>query len=148
MKLSSGVQNIMMLPDLKAFWSHADATQPRGSTPYGERDAEERRDLRAGQALKQLLERLIGPEEGPDPVQCQNWDWNDDATRPVFVLTRAFRWDVVRPIQLLLVGELADFRVLLMLQDSWDSEIWGGVVMTANELAVQEAVARRFMVAA
>jgi hypothetical protein len=73
-----------VLSDSEAFWDYANATQRvRHSSPGAESDAEERLDLRAGQAIKALLEERIGPEEGDNRVQVQNWDWNDDRCRAI-----------------------------------------------------------------
>ena len=70
---------VLVLKDSDAFWKHCDHTQRIQHTPEGPAsEAEERLDLRAGEAIKALLEIEVGPEEGSEPVQMQNWDWNDD----------------------------------------------------------------------
>ena len=138
-----------VLPSLDAFWAHVDSTQTAMATPDGAAaDAEERLDLRMGKALKELLEERIGPEEGDEHVQMQNWDWNDDRTRPAFVLLYAFKPEVIPEIQSLLVGEFKAFRVLLLLQEDWNSDIWGGIVVSADRLVVQKNVAIRYTTSA
>ena len=111
-------------------------------------DAEERLDLKAGQVLKDLLEKEVGPEEGANRVQSQNWDWNDDRTRAVYMLRSAFRPDLIPKLQSLLVGEFADFRILVLLYESWQSEAWGHLHLQASQLAVQRNVAQAYAVAA
>ena len=137
----------IVLPNLEAFWRYVDDTERRGGTHDSVADAEERLDLRAGQAIKAVLETVIGPEEGSDPVQMQNWDWNDDRTRPVFILRAAFKPEILSAIRQLLTGDLATFRVLVLLQDDWESETWGGVVLTGDTIAVQQSVLSAFVVA-
>ncbi len=140
---------IRLLPDIRSFWEYADATQRLEETPDGPAaEAEERRDLRAAEAVEEVLEALIGPEGEKDSAQCQHWDWNDDATRPVYILSSAFQWQVLPDLQAVLVGEFADFRVLIMLQDTWLSEIWGGAVVTRDAIVVQKAVFERYGLAA
>jgi hypothetical protein len=137
-----------VLRSIDDFWEYVDSTQSRDSTPDGpESDAEERLDLRMGEAVKTVLERCIGPEEGDNPVQSQNWDWNDDRTRPVYVLRAAFNPEVIPELQGLLNGEFSTFRILLLLQDSWTSDIWGGIVVTRDKLVVQQAVAQAYVLA-
>ena len=77
----------------------------------------------------------------------QNWDWNDDQTRPIFVLRSAFKPEVVRALQELLSGNFADARFLVLIQDSWDSDIWGGIVITRNEVAVQRNILQAYSLA-
>ena len=135
----------IVFPSLDAFWLHVDSTFSAISTPDGDAaDAEERLDLRMGQVLKALLEARIGPEEGDSHVQMQNWDWNDDRTRPAFILLSAFKPEVIAEIQSLLINEFEDFRVLLLLQEDWASDIWGGIVVSAGKLAVQQNVVLKY----
>jgi hypothetical protein len=145
MERSTWGKGVKLIANLGALWSHIDATQPRESTPAELRDAEERRDLRAGKAVKDVLERVIGREDGEDPVQWQNWDWNDDRTRPVFVLSHAMKWSVVPALQAVLSGELRDFRVLLFVLDTRGSDVWGGAAVTATSVVVQSSVAKRYL---
>jgi hypothetical protein len=138
-----------VLTDLDAFWAYLRRTQPTLETPDGPAaDAEERLDLALGSALKTLLEHRIGPEEGENPVQWQNWDWNDDRTRPVYVVRSAFKPAVIQEIQALLKDDFADSRVLLLFQDSREGDIWGGAVITSDRLVVQRAVVHAFTAAA
>ena len=137
-----------VLADLDAFWAYLRRTQSALETPAGPAaDAEERLDLALGSALKTLLEHRIGPEEGENPVQWQNWDWNDDRTRPVYVVRSAFKPAVIQEIQALLKDDFADFRVLLLFQDSREDDIWGGAAITRDRLVVQRAVAHAFTAA-
>jgi hypothetical protein len=139
----------LVLKDEEAFWRHCDSTQRQLSTPNGPlANAEERLDLRAGQALKALLEAEVGPEEGPNHVQSQNWDWNDDRTRAVYMLRSAFRPDLIPKLQGLLVGEFADFRIIVVLYESWQSEAWGHLHLQAAQLAIQRNVAQAYAIAA
>ena len=139
----------LILTDEAAFWHHCDSTQRVLNTPDGPMaDAEERLDLKAGQVLKDLLEKEVGPEEGANRVQSQNWDWNDDRTRAVYMLRSAFRPDLIPKLQSLLVGEFADFRILVLLYESWQSEAWGHLHLQASQLAVQRNVAQAYAVAA
>ena len=146
-QLFRGSAKSKILPDLKAFWKYCDSTQRKESTPEGpEADAEERLDLAAGGAIKQILETIIGPEEGENPVQMQNWDWNDDSTRPVFILAAAFKPEIIQALQSVLVGELHDFRILIVMQDNWDSDISGGIIITSRLVAVQKSIASAYTI--
>jgi hypothetical protein len=139
----------LILKDEAAFWRHCDSTQRIRSTPNSPlADAEERLDLKAGQALKAVLEAEVGPEEGPNHVQSQNWDWNDDRTRAVYMLRSAFRPDLIPKLQGILVGEFADFRILVLLYESWESEAWGHLHLQATQLALQRNVAQAYAIAA
>jgi hypothetical protein len=139
----------VVLSNADDFWSYCDKTQRVRRTPRGpESEAEERLDLRAGQAIKALLEVEVGPEDGADPVQMQNWDWNDDRCRGVAVLRRAFKPELVPKIQALLSGEFAEFQVILSLHDDWKSEAWGHMKLTASQIAVQRNVAQALAIAA
>ena len=139
----------LILKDEAAFWRHCDSTQRIHCTPDGPlADAEELLDLRAAKALKALLEAEVGPEDGPNPVQSQNWDWNDDRTRTVYMLRSAFRPNLIPKIQTLLAGEFADFRVLLLLYESWQSEAWGHLHLRAEHAALQKNVAQAYAIAA
>src|SRR5689334_573442 len=142
-------KQIKVLKDDDAFWSYMNATQRQEETPDGpEADAEERLDLRAAKAIKQLLEHMVGPEEGEKPVHSQNWDWNDDRCRAVTILTSAFKLAVIPMLQALLVGEFADFRIIVLLVDDWGSDEWGCMSLTATELAIQKNVAQAYAIAA
>jgi hypothetical protein len=139
----------IVLEDEEAFWEYCNSTQRRSSTPDGPlADAEERLDLRAGQAIKSLLEAEVGPEEGEGKVQMQNWDWNDDRTRGVYVLRSAFRPDLIWKLQDLLVGEFADFRIVLLIHESWQTGEWGHIQLEAHQVAVQKNVALAYAIAA
>jgi len=139
----------LILKDEAAFWKHCDSTRRVRNTPKGPlADAEERLDLKAGQALKALLETEIGPEEGPNHVQSQNWDWNDDRTRALSLLRSAFRPDLISKLQGMLVGEFVDFRILVSLYESWQSEAWGHMLLQTDQLAIQRNVAQAYVFAA
>jgi hypothetical protein len=139
----------IVLEDEEAFWEYCNSTQRRSSTPDGPlADAVERLDLRAGQAIKSLLEAEVGPEEGEGKVQMQNWDWNDDRTRGVYVLRSAFRPDLIWKLQDLLVGEFADFRIVLLIHESWQTGEWGHIQLEAHQVAVQKNVALAYAIAA
>jgi hypothetical protein len=140
---------VLVLKDSDAFWKHCNHTQRIQHTPNGPAaDAEERLDLRAGQAIKALLEVEVGREEGPDPVQMQNWDWNDDRCRGVAVLRRAFTPDLIPKLQALLSGEFAEFQIILALHDDWKAEAWGHLKLSAGQVAVQRNVAQAYAIAA
>lgn len=142
-------RRVVVLPSADAFWAHCDKTQRVRHTPKGpEAEAEERLDLRAGQAIKALLEIEVGPEEGAEPAQMQNWDWNDDRCRKVAVLRQAFKPELIPKIQALLSGEFAEFQVILSLHDDWKSEAWGHMKLSASQIAVQRNVAQAFAIAA
>ena len=137
-----------VLRGIDDFWKYVNSTQKFVNTPDGsESEAEERLDLRLGDAVKTVLERCIGPEEGDNPVQFQNWDWNDDRTRTVYVLRAAFKPELIPQLQELLQGEFSAFRILLFFQDSWKSDIWGGIVVTSDKLVIQRAVAQAYVLA-
>jgi hypothetical protein len=147
-KLLRDAGNVLVLKDEAAFWRYCDATQRKGRTPDGEAaEAEERLDLRAAEAVKALLEQEVGPEEGLDHVQMQNWDWNDDRCRPVFLLRSAFRPELIVQLQGLLTGEFADFQILLMLRETWETDTWGHVMLSAGQVAVQRNVAQAYAIA-
>lgn len=139
---------IKILKDEDSFWDYADSTQRIRHTPQGSRDAEERLDLRAAEALKALLEHEVGPEEGSTPVQMQNWDWNDDRCRRVMILRSAFRPELIAKLQALLVGEFSEFQILTTLVDSWESTSWGHFKLSAYELGLQRNVAQAYTIAA
>jgi hypothetical protein len=142
-------QKTKILKDEDAFWAYADATQRiRHTKGDSERDAEERLDLRAAQAMKAFLESVVGPEEGPHPVQMQNWDWNDDRCRRVIVLRSAFRPELIPRLQELLVGDFADFQVLLTITEGWELPAWGSLKLSATEVALQRHVAQAYAIAA
>lgn len=140
---------VLVLKDSNAFWKHCDHTQRIQHTPNGlAAEAEERLDLRAGQAIKALLEAEVGPEEGPEPVQMQNWDWNDDRCRGVAVLNRAFKPDLIPKLQAVLSGEFAEFQVIVSLHEDWKTEAWGHLKLSASHVAVQRNVAQAYAIAA
>lgn len=142
-------KSILVVKDEQAFWKHCDSRQRITNTPDGPlADAEERLDLRAAQTIKQLLEKEAGPEEGPNHVLAQNWDWNDDRTRGVYILRAAFRPELIVKLQELLVGELADFRIVVVIYKSWQSEAWGHVHLEAEQVAIQRNVAQAYAIAA
>lgn len=147
-QLFRGSDKSIILPDLNAFWKYCDSTQRKNSTPQGpEADAEERLDLAAGGEIKQILEAVIGPEEGGNPLQMQNWDWNDDRTRPVFILAAAFKPEIIPALQSVLVGDFHDFRILIMVQDNWDGDISGGIAITSGLVAVQKNISSTYATA-
>lgn len=131
-----------ILRDIDAFWRHVDANQQKGNTPAGpQADAEERLDLRMAESIKALLESRLGPEKGKDGgSHLQNWDWNDDRTRPIFMLRSAFEPSLIADLRALLEREFRDFRILILLCETWDSEEWGGLEITRDTLAVQRNV--------
>ena len=133
----------MICPD--STYKSGNVVQTTGATSDSER--EERVDLTLAQLIKDVLERLIGPEEGDHPVQKQNWDWNDDRTRTVYILRSAFKRGVIGELQKLLAGEYEDFRIVLFLQDTWDSEAWGGLLLEKHTLAVQRNVPQTYVLA-
>jgi len=140
---------VLVLPSADAFWSHCDKTQRVRHTREGpESQAEERLDLRAGEAIKALLEVEVGPEEGDAPVQMQNWDWNDDRCRGVAVLRRAFKPELIPKLQALLSGEFAEFQVILSLHEDWESDAWGHMKLSATQVAVQRNVAQAYAITA
>ena len=140
---------VLVLKDSDAFWKHCDQTQRIRHTPDGlAAEAEERLDLRAGQLIKALLEREVGPEEGPEPVQMQNWDWNDDRCRGVAMLKSAFQPDLIPKLQAVLSGEYADFQIILSLHEDWKAEAWGHLKLSASQVAVQRNVAQAYAIAA
>ena len=142
-------ERVKVLKDSEAFWRYANATQRIRHTLDGPAsDAEERLDLRAGEQIKALLEELVGPEEGENKVQMQNWDWNDDRCRAVSILRSSFNPDVIPRLQSLLVGEFADFQILVLLLEDWRSDTWGLLQISATELAVQRNVAQAYAIAA
>ena len=142
-------KRIKVLKDDDAFWKYMNATRRQEDTPDGPAaDAEERLDLRAAEAIKQLLERAVGPEGGEKPMHSQNWDWNDDRCRGVVILTSAFKLEVIPMLRQILAGEFADFRIIVQLVDDWDSDAWGCMSLTATELAIQKNVAQAYAIAA
>ena len=140
--------SVLVLRDEAAFWKHCERTRRLQHTPRGPAgEAEERLDLRAATAIKALLEAEVGPEEGPNPVQMQNWDWHDDRTRGVYLMRVLFRPELIPRLQALLVGEFADFRIIVALLDDWKSDAWGHLLLTSGQLAVQQNVARAYVLA-
>ena len=141
--------HIKVLKDSDAFWRYADATQRIRRTADGpEADAEEQLDLRAGQAIKAVLEHEVGAEEGPNQVQMQNWDWNDDRCRAIYILRDAFKPDLIPKLQALLTGEFADFQIIILLLEGWNDESWGHIKLSANHVAIQRNVAQSYAIAA
>jgi hypothetical protein len=142
-------KTITILEDAAAFWKYCNARQSMQDTPDGPlAEAEERLDLRAGQAIKALLELEVGPEEGSNRVQCQNWDWNDDRTRGVYMLRSAFRPELLPKLQSLLVGEFADFQVVILLYETWQSDEWGHLHLERSRLAIQRNVVQAYAIVA
>jgi hypothetical protein len=140
---------VKVLPDDEAFWNFCDQTQARRNTPEGSlTKAEYELDFKAAAAIKELLEREVGPEEGASKVQMQNWDWNDDRRRCIYILRHAFSPALLHKLQQLLSGEFADFQVIVVLHDDWRSEPWGSLMLTAGALAVQKNVAQAYAIAA
>ena len=138
-----------ILKDEEAFWAYLDATQRTECTPEGpQSDAAERLALILGTALKAILEAEIGPEEGPNSVHMQNWNWNDDQSRAVHILRRAFKPTVLSLLQALLKGEFEEFRIVLMLHEEMGTEMWGGIVVTRASIALQRKVAQAYAIAA
>jgi len=139
---------VLILKDADDFWKHCNQTQLTHPTPDGpEAEAEERLDLRAALAIKALLEAEVGPEEGPSRVHLQNWDWNDDRCRGVYILKASFTAELIPKLLSLLTGEFADFRIILMLHEDWDSDAWGHLKLCANQIAVQQNVAQAYAIA-
>ncbi len=138
-------ESVLVLPDEEAFWRHCDETQRWGQTPDGPAaDAKERLDLAAGVALKELLEAEVGPEEGPSAVQMQNWDWNDDRCRGVYILRHAFKPELIPKLQAFLSGDFGDFQIIISLLDSWGAASWGHLKVTSSQVAVQRNVAQAY----
>jgi hypothetical protein len=138
-----------ILKDEDAFWRYADATQRFRRTSRGTASEEEERlDLKAATALKTLLEATVGPEEGSSPAQMQSWDWNDDRCRRVMILRSNFSPSLVPAIRNLLVGEFADFQVLVTIVESWEGPTWGHLKFSATELGIQRNVAQAYAIAA
>lgn len=137
-----------ILADEEEFWDCLNSTQVFRNTLVGaESEKEERLDLEVGTRLKEILEKAIGPEEGVAQVQRQNWDWNDDRTRAVYVIKSAFNPQVIPEVKQLLTGPYSDFRVIVMLHENWDCDLWGGIVIMADTLAIQKNVAQAYVVA-
>jgi len=136
-----------VLNDASEFWRHANATQYIRHTAEHLADQEERLDLRAGKAIKALLEREVGPEEGQSPVQMQNWDWNDDRTRAVYIVRDKFRADLIPKLQALLVDDFSDFRIIVLLMEELAGDVWGCLLVTASQLVIQRNVAQAYVVA-
>lgn len=131
-----------VLADEKAFWRYCNTPWRTANTPDGDAsEAEERLDLEAGIALKRLLEAEVGPEEGSEHLQAQNWDWNDDRTRGVYILKRAFTPELLPKLQSFLAERFPDFRIILMIHESWGHDMWGGAVITPERIVVQRNVA-------
>jgi len=138
-----------VLKDEDSFWRYADATQrfhhsSRGATS----EEEERLDLKAATALKNFLEATVGPEEGSSPVQMQSWDWNDDRCRRVMILRSRFSANLIPAMRDLLIGEFADFQILITIVESWEGPAWGHLKFSASELGIQRNVAQAYAVAA
>jgi len=142
-----GAPKTRILADAESFWNYVNDTQTLGLTPPERAHAEERRDLKLSQHLKALLEQQVGSEEGVNPVQKQNWDWNDDRTRGIYVIRSAFNPELLPAIQSLLVDEFEDFRVVLMIHEHLDGEMWGGLVITKDLVAIQRRVAQAYAIA-
>ncbi|MEX8503720.1 MAG: hypothetical protein AB3X41_11850 [Leptothrix ochracea] len=141
-------KNVLLLRDADAFWKYCDETQRLRHTPKDRAEEEERLDLRAAQKIKMLLEEEVGPEEGTDPIQMQNWDWNDDRCRGVSILKKSFSSELVSKLQAVLVGEFEDFHIILTLCEDWNSEAWGHLKIGAYQVAVQRNVAQAYAIAA
>jgi hypothetical protein len=147
--LFRSTKRVTILKDEDAFWRYADSTQRFSHTSRGAGSQEEERlDLRAATALKELLETTVGPEEGAKPVQMQNWDWNDDRCRRVMILRSSFSPSLLPVIQNLLVGEFSDFQVLITIVESWEGPSWGHLKLSATELGIQKIVAQAYAIAA
>jgi len=140
---------VKVLPDDGAFWSYCDQTQTSRNTPAGPlAKAEYELDFKAATAIKELLEREVGPEEGEAKVHMQNWDWNDDRRRCIYILRQAFSPVLLQELQQLLSGEFSDFQVVVVLHEDWLSEPWGSLMLTAKALTVQKNVAQAYAIAA
>lgn len=141
-------QNVSLIPNIDEYWKYIDSTQQFNDTPDEKCDAVQNIDLRIAEQIKEILENQIGPEEGESPVQMQNWDWNDDNTRPVFILRSAFKPEVLGKVQNLLAGEFEDFRVIIFIQDTWESDIWAGIALTSNSIAIQKQIVDAYAIVA
>jgi hypothetical protein len=51
-------------------------------------------------------------------------------------------------LQALLKGDFSDFQIVILLHDDWQSEPWGHLKLSANEVAVQKNVAQAFAISA
>ena len=138
-----------ILRDIDAFWKHVDATQKQGDTPNGPAaDAEERLDLRLAGEIKRLLESRLGPEKGTaSGCHLQNWDWNDDRTRSIFMLRSAFSPNLISELRALLAGDFRDFRILILLKQDWEADEWAGLEITQETLAVQRDIVEAYAIA-
>ena len=142
-------QRIKVVPDMDAFRRYIDRERVIRNTPEGPAaEAEERLDLRMGQTIKALLEQSVGPEEGDRRVHMQNWDWNDDRTRAVYILRSAFKPLVMAELRELLLGEFEDFTIIVLLVDTWSSDEWGGILITRDRLTIQRNVVAAYAIAA
>jgi len=136
---------VIELKNVDDFWRYTEKVYDKNETPDGPlADEEERRDLRLGEKLKEILEKEVGPEEGDNPVQYQNWDWNDDRIRPAGMLRKLYRNELLPKIQQLLTGEHEKYSVLLMLYDDFDSELWGGIVVSKKQIAIQKNIIKQY----
>lgn len=139
---------IIVLKDSDAFRAHCNRTQRIRNTSDGAAaNTEERLDLRLAEAIKTLLEFEVGPEEGPNPVQGQNWDWHDDRRRCIAIVSGSFKPDLIPKLQGLLKGEFADFQIIVSLCHEWDSEDWGHIMLSAEQIALERKVAQVYALA-
>lgn len=139
---------VMVIADEAAFWEHCEATRhPLTATPGNSAEREERLDLQAATALKTLLEAEVGPESGPARVQSQNWDWSGDRCRSIFILRSAFQPGLIPKLQAFLTGQFADFQIIVLILEDWDSDAWGHLKLTASRIAVQRNVAQAYAIA-
>jgi hypothetical protein len=140
---------VVMLPDDDAFWVHCDNTQNPQHSPAGpESEAESQLDFEAAEAIKELLETEVGPEEGPSRVHAQNWDWNDDRRRSVYILAAGFTPGVLLSLQHLLAGRFENFQIIVMLHDNWNVEPWGCILLSRASIALTRECAQRLSIAA
>ncbi len=139
---------VHVLNDEDSFWEHCNKKQRFLNTPDGPAaDAEERLDLRVATAIKELLEREVGPEEGENAVQMQNWDWNDDRCRGVLIVKSAFCPNLISQLQSLLAGEFEDFHIILSLYANWETDASGHLRIGTNEIAIQKQVIDEYTIA-
>lgn len=141
-------RTVKILTDDEAFWDFCDQMQTSKNTPVGSlAEAEYELDFRVAVAIKDLLEREVGPEEGASKVQMQNWDWNDDRRRCIYILRKTFHPALLQQLRQLLSGDFADFQVIVVLHDDWRSEPWGSLLIGAETLAIQRNVAQAYAIA-
>lgn len=141
-------EKVIVLKDCDAFWEHCNRNWRTQNTPEGAAaDAEERLDLQMGQAIKALLEIEVGPEEGPNRVHIQNWDWNDDRRRCVAILKKSFKPDLIPKLLGLLENEFYNFQIVVTLCQDWEEDDWGHFMLSNSQIAFERKVAQTYALA-